>query len=72
MRLIRLFMYLLNESIYLGVFQPELFRQLFPVRLGDVFLELEALLQTLPLEVGKDGSPQHPTPRLPCIAHWIS
>ncbi len=59
-------------SPYLGILEAELLRQLLPVRLGDVLLELEALLQALPLEVGEYGAAQHPTTRLPCAPHWVS
>ena len=41
---------------YLRIGQSETGRQLPPVRLRDVLLHLESLLQPLPLQVGEDGS----------------
>ena len=44
---------------HLRILEPELLRQLLPVRLRDVLLYLEPLLQTLALVVGKDGAAEH-------------
>ncbi len=59
-------------SPYLGVLKTKFLGELLPVWLWDVLLQLEPLLQPLPLEVWEDGPPKHPPPRLPYIAHWVS
>lgn len=51
-----------RPASYLRVRQPEHRSQLLPVRLGDVLLDLEPLLQSFPLQVGEHRPRPRPFP----------
>lgn len=54
--------FFLREPSHLSICEPQHGSQLLSVRLGDVLLYLESLLQTFPLQVGEHGPRPRPLP----------